>query len=251
MIPYHGTPLGGRAIDRPAFLRNRHALVSFAHAEDIEIVAEVCRTFVIDNGAFSAWRSGEPITNWKPYYEFVRTWLCHPGFDWAIIPDVIDGDELANDMQIANWLNWREWGKPKTHLNSRSVPVWHMHESLDRLGRLAKGWNRIAIGSSGEFATVGNDKWHRRMHEAFSTICEDGKPICKVHGLRMMDPAIFHRYPFASVDSTNVAQNASRESVRHNVKVGLSREIIAARIESHNSAAIYVAASEQKTLVLD
>jgi len=33
----------------------------------------------------------------------VEEWRRHPGFDWAIIPDVIDGDEAANDALVTAW----------------------------------------------------------------------------------------------------------------------------------------------------
>ena len=35
----------------------------------------------------------------------------------------------------------------------------------------------------------------------------DGYPICKLHGLRMLNPKVFTKLPFASADSTNIARN--------------------------------------------
>lgn len=137
MIHYHGTPCGGTRQDSARFLRGRHALVPFRRPEDMPIVAEVCQSFVLDNGAFTAWRSGSPVLDWRPYYEWVDDWHRHPGFDWALIPDVIDGDEAANDQLVDQW---------PSHL--RGVPVWHMHESLERLVRLAKHWPVVALGLS-------------------------------------------------------------------------------------------------------
>ena len=72
MIPYHGTPLGGKRDEAPRFFRNRHALVSWVHPEDIGVVSECCRSFSLDNGAFSAWKSGKPITDWYEYYNWVQ-----------------------------------------------------------------------------------------------------------------------------------------------------------------------------------
>lgn len=254
MLCYHGTPLGGKSCERPRFFRNRHALVSFARTDDLEVVAECCRSFCFDNGAFSAWRSGKPITNWVPYYEWCREWVRHPGFDFGIIPDVIEGTEDENDKEINKWFNWSGWNigmaeGHRFHIADRFAPVWHMHESIERLKRLCRYWSRVCFGSSGDFATVGTAKWSARIHEAFEAICVDGRPMSKIHGLRMMDPAVFHRFPFSSVDSTNVAQNASREAERHRVSVELAREIIAGRIECHNSANEYKAADKQKTLI--
>ena len=66
-----------------------------------------------------------------------------------------------------------------------------------------------------------------------------GKPVCKLHGLRMLDPRIFTKIPFHSCDSTNVAVNCA-DSNRwknypppNNEVRGL---VLAERIEAHNSA---------------
>lgn len=39
MIHYHGTPVGGSRVDASRFLTARHALVSFAHPDDMPVVA--------------------------------------------------------------------------------------------------------------------------------------------------------------------------------------------------------------------
>ncbi len=57
MIHYHGIPV---TPDTAAaqILARRHAMVSFAHPDQIELVADACQSFALDNGAFSAWRAG-------------------------------------------------------------------------------------------------------------------------------------------------------------------------------------------------
>jgi hypothetical protein len=46
------------------------------------------------------------------------------------------------------------------------------------------------------------------MSQAMRVICDDmGRPACKLHGLRMLDPAIFTKLPFSSADSTNIGRN--------------------------------------------
>jgi hypothetical protein len=171
-------------------------MVSFAAPQQLPLVADVCQSFALDNGAFSAWRSGKPIEDWEPFYAWVSEWHRHPGFDWFLIPDVIDGDEAANDELIT-----------ACALPSVGVPIWHLHESLDRLERLAFHYHRIAFGSSGEFAQIGTPGWWRKMAEAMEVLCDEGRPCVKIHGLRMLDPDIFTRFPFASADSTNAARN--------------------------------------------
>lgn len=239
MIHYHGTPCGGRREDVARFLAGRHALIPWGRKEDIGTAAEVCQSFVIDNGAFSAWRTGEPVTDWRGYYDFVREWRRHPAFDWAIIPDVIDGDEAANDDLLAEW-PYEECG----------VPVWHLHESFDRLERLVAAYPRVALGSSGEFSDPGSHSWWERMAEALAVVCdEDNRPRAKLHGLRMLDPAIFHRLPLASADSTNAVMNGSRTAKRCGCNTLTGSTIIAQRIESHQSAWDWVRREHQRVLV--
>lgn len=232
MIPYHGTPIGGTLQDKNHFLLGRHALVPFPRRDDMAIVAENCQSFVFDNGAFSIWRKGGKL-DVTGYIEWVEEWHRHPGFDWALIPDVIDGDEAANDRLISSW---------PSHLPG--VPVWHLHESIDRLKHLASSWKTVAFGSSGQWSSPGTDPWWKRMNQAMAAICDEkGRPICRLHGLRMLDPAIFSRLPFASADSTNAAVNGgsvSRFGMYPAPTAGQRAEVIARRIEMHQSAPVWM-----------
>jgi len=232
MIHYHGLPITP-ATAAARVLAGRHAFVSFADARQLALVLDVCQTFAIDNGAFSAWRSGAPIKDWQPYYEWVRAIRRMPAFDFAVIPDVIDGSEQDNDNLVCDW--YAQFGV------GDGVPVWHMHESIDRFVRLCTSWPRVALGSSGEFATVGTPAWWTRMAEALNAVCDpDGLPPCKLHGLRMLNPEVFSRLPLASADSTNVAQNIGIDSAWRGTYVPPDKDwramVIAARIESNNGA---------------
>ena len=173
----------------------RHGLVSFAEPQQIVIAAEVAQSFVLDNGAFTVWKQGIAV-DWNEYYAWVDQWRAHPGFDWAIIPDVIDGDERANDDLIARW-----------PFRMAGVPVWHLHESLGRLRALAESWPRVALGSSGVYRTPGTPAWWGRMNDALLSICDNGRPITKLHGLRMLRPDLFEQLPLASADSAGVSRS--------------------------------------------
>jgi len=236
LIPYHGSPIGGTLTDKARFLLGRHALVPFPRQDDLAIIAEACQSFAFDNGAFSAWKRGEPL-DVDAYYRWVDDWRKHPGFDWALIPDVIDGTETDNDRLLEQW---------PAHLPG--VPVWHLNESLERLWHLANGWQTVALGSSGAWPTPGADTWWKRIGDAMATICDGaGRPCCRLHGLRMLDPAIFSRLPFASADSTNAAVNAgslARFGMYPPPTAGQRAEVIASRIESYNSAATWTASAQ-------
>lgn len=197
MIHYHGLPITPETA-AVAAIGGGHAFLSYPNQQQFGLVVSVCQSFAIDNGAFPAWRSGNPVTDWSGFYAWAADCKLIPSCDFAVVPDVIDGTEADNDALLS------EWPLPKWF----GAPVWHMHESLDRLGRLAASWPRICIGSSGEFSTVGTPKWWGRMELAMRLLCDDdGRPLCKIHGLRMLNPAVFARLPLASADSTNIARN--------------------------------------------
>lgn len=239
MIHYHGTPITPRSVAVDV-LAGRHAMVSYAHPEQMKIAAEVCQSFALDNGAFSIWKSGHGSVNTELYADWVRCWMRHPGFDWCLIPDVIDGTEKDNDDMIARW--------PLAMWHGIGVPVWHMHESIARLDRLCRTFPRVALGSSGQWATVGTDSWWERMGEAMDCICDsEGNPPCKLHGLRMLSPTVFSHLPLSSADSTNVARNIGIDSAWRGTYLPSSKgdraRILTNRIEAHASAARWNRAS--------
>lgn len=244
MIPYHGFPITPEKAARTAATAG-HAFVSFRYAQQLGLVLEICQSFAVDNGAFSAWKSGSPVTDWSKYYEWVAELHRYPSFDFAVIPDVIDGDEEQNDALLDEW-PWKD--DPKT--SWVGAPVWHMHESLERLRRLAQRYPRICIGSSGQFATVGNARWWARMAEAMNEICDkNGNPICKVHGLRMLNPEVFSRLPLSSADSTNIARNIGIDSAWRGTYTPASKEcraiVMRERIESYQAQTFWKAVPVQ------
>ena len=228
MIHYHGTPIGGSRQDAARFLIGRHALVPFPRPDDVAIVAEVCQSFVFDNGAFTVCKQGGTL-DVPGYLSWCEEWHRHPAFDWALIPDVIEGTEADNDALLEDW--------PR-HI--RGVPVWHMHESIDRLVRLGHEWSTVALGSSGEWPTPGTPKWWQRMGAAMNELCDEhGRPPCRLHGLRMLDPGVFSKLPLASADSTNAAVNSGsldRFGMYAPPTAAQRAAVIAERIEAHNAA---------------
>ena len=185
---------------------------------------------MVDNSAFSFWSTGEK-PNWMDYVTWCRTFANHPRFDFAIVPDTIDGTEKDNNDLL------RIWDRNGWHpIRIAGCPVWHLHESLDRLKMLVSRWDRVALGSSGDYATPGVGDWWDRMADAFDVICDDdGHPKSKIHGLRMLRGDIVSKFPFASCDSTNAAQNGTRESIKNKVDSSWGRQTIARRMEQVQS----------------
>jgi len=231
MIHYHGLPITPETAASHA-IAGGHAFVSFSDPRQLGLAAAVCQSFALDNGAFSAWKQGRPVADWRPFYEWAGAAKLIPSCDFAVIPDVIDGDEVANDALLAEWPLPRWFG----------APVWHMHESLERLERLASAWPRVYIGSSGEFATIGTTAWWGQIARAMRVLCDDdGRPLCKLHGLRMLDPSIFTQLPFASADSTNIGRNVGIDQAWRGTYTPPTKEaraqVMRARIESQNAPA--------------
>lgn len=232
MIHYHGGPITPLAVGHDLW-KGRHGFVSFARPEQTAFAAEICQSFAIDNGAFTIWRKGGQL-DVAAYAEYVREWMRHPSFDWCLIPDAIGGDEKDNNILTAEWL-----------LRERmpmaiSVPVWHLHESLERLRYLCLAYPRVALGSSGQWASPGTQDWFDRMHDVMGAVCdEDGRPRVKLHGLRMLRNTITSQLPLASADSTNVAQNHLRTRKRYALTPGMGALVMAANIEHHPTAARY------------
>lgn len=228
MIHYHGGPITPLSVANATW-SGRHAFISFERPEQIAFAAEVCQSFALDNGAYSVWRRGAAL-DVNGYVAWVKEWERHPGFDWALIPDVIDGTEQDNDMMFAAY---HQAGGDLL----RGVPVWHLHESFERLARLCRTWPRVALGSSGDYSDVATPIWWQRMGAAMDFICDDlGRPPCKLHGLRMLNPTVFSQLPLASADSTNVAQNHGRERQLYQLTPAMGALKIVDRIEQHASA---------------
>ena len=73
-------------------------------------------------------------------------------------------------------------------------------------------------------------------------VCDDdGRPMCKLHGLRMLDPAIFTCLPLSSADSTNIGRNVGIDQAWRGTYTPPTKEaraqVMRARIESQNAPA--------------
>jgi hypothetical protein len=211
MIHYHGTPI--TPVAALYELRGRCFCVSHAAPWDVARCHSIGQSVMLDNGAYSKWRQrqrirslqqvdgrivdGEVEVDWAPYYVWAEQWLSY-ATTWAVIPDVIDGGSQFQDALI------REW--PFGH---KGAPVWHMDEPIGRLERLCGEWPRVCIGSTAEYAVVMAAPWARRMDECWNVLARGHRFLPSVHMLRGMQCS-GERWPFSSVDSTDIAQNHNR-----------------------------------------
>ncbi len=193
-IHYHGTPIS--PITALYELAGRCFCVSFAAPQDVSRCHQIGQSVMLDNGAFSQWKQGRP-TNWPAFYAWAEEWLCFPE-TWAIIPDYIDAGAEVQDALLLQW-----------PFGLKGAPVWHMDEPIDRMIHLCDDWPRVCIGSTKLYAEVLSDPWRRRMDETFDAIAARHHFLPKIHMLRGM-ACCGQRWPFASVDSTDVARNHNR-----------------------------------------
>lgn len=191
MIHYHGTPITPKS--EMLKLIGRNFCVSHADRRDVKRAHEIGQSVMLDNGAFSKFKSGKEV-NWANYYEWADTWLDYPT-TWAVIPDVIDGNEETQDELIKQWPH-----------GIKGSPVWHMHESIDRLLRLVDQWPRVCFGSSAQYWNVLSPIWEQRTDSAWEEISKRHKRTPNIHMLRGLQTS-GKRWPFASADSTDVARN--------------------------------------------
>lgn len=236
MIHYHGTPIGGTQDEAARFLVGRHGLVSFYTPVQLDDVANYCQSFCLDNGAFSHWQAGKGDIDFTAYWSWVQDLQGHPGLDFAIIPDKIDGNETDNEALVTRWL--------RQGSGVEGAPVYHLHESLEYLDYLVANFRTVALGSSGQWAMPGTVSWWERMEKVMEVACNKaGRPRCRLHGLRMLDPQIFTRLPLASADSTNAAVNSGALQ-RFGSYIPPTRSqraaVIADRTEAYNSAEKWV-----------
>ena len=229
---FHGTPIwgDGSGVLRTA-IKGGGAFVSYARPDQIEQCLAYSSQIAIDNGAFSAWKRGL-VLDWGEFYKWLLCYYHHPKLAFFVIPDVVDGGGEDNDRLIAS---------VPSIFKDKAVPVWHLHEPIDRLVRLCEQWPRVAFGSSGQYGTIRTKAWHGRMREAFVAIYAERDLKTKIHGLRMLDGRVFGAYPLDTADSTNLACNVPKFDVKY---PDLTRNVQA--MESYKSLSAY----DKKAMVL-
>jgi len=190
VIHYHGTPITPRS--ELFKMAGKHFCVSFSEPRDAEVCIEIGQSVMWDNGAFTAFTQGK-IFDVQKYYSWLDVRLGHP--HWAVIPDVIDGDEEQQKKLLLTF----------PFSTALSAPVWHLGLSLSYLEFLCDKYPRICFGSSHRYWEVGSSLWSNRVDEAFNKLAKNNH-IPWIHMLRGLAQAGKH-WPFASADSANVARN--------------------------------------------
>lgn len=208
---YHGGPMWGRedlgngkiVTCKEVLYKNSCALVSYHRMDQLKFVLDNARLVVFDNGAFSDWMKNDCVNRdsvwWAGYYAKVLS--IYSRIKWFLIPDVIEGSEEENDKLIES---------VPSSLRDKGVPVWHSVESLERLGRLCREYDIVAIGLCGIHKKTMSKVAQARLEEVFRYIYLEQRIDVKIHGLRMLDGRVLGKFPFYSADSSFVAINVPK-----------------------------------------
>ncbi len=205
VVHYHGTPIWGETGEvLKVAIKGGGAFVSYVRPDQLKLCLRYSKDIKLDNGAFSAWKSGVAL-NWTDFYKWLMGFYFNPKVSGFLIPDVICGTEAQNDELIRT---------VPTMFRGKAVPVWHLHESLGRLVSLCRIFKSIALGSSGEYAVTRTKAWHGRMTLALAIVGTLDLGT-KVHGCRMLDGRILGNYPLDTADSTNLACNVPKTDKKY------------------------------------
>lgn len=194
-IKFHGTPINPKS--EAMKMVGENFCVSFYDPRQADLALAIGQIVLWDNGAFTLHTQKIAIDEAK-LFRWLEPRLYHP--HRAIVLDRIGGSVDEQREMIARWPFAREL----------SWPVWHLDKPLDYLDELADAWPAVCLGSAGAYWQIGSAHWERKMDEAFEHLAKR-RVMPWIHGLRMLGQ-LNRRWPLASADSTNVAQNWRRDT---------------------------------------
>lgn len=204
----HGLPVTPAALLNQ--LRGESFCVSFAAPNQTERAIELVDKngiLVLDNGAFTHWRSGKGKIDAKAYFAWANAIQARCEVAVAVIPDVIEGSEEANWQEAAAAVH------KHSAYTDRLMFIWHMNESLEQLAKACRLFNFVGIGSCAEYDVQKNRAGYDfRLKEAAAVIYSveavyRRRPwIHLMRGLGVLPDAIWVN----SADSSNLARNHCR-----------------------------------------
>ena len=210
----HGTPITPvRSLES---LAGRSFCVSFAAPSQVKRCMALVgddQILLLDNGAFSHWRSGRGRIDRHAFWCWANAIQAACSNAVAVIPDVIDGSEQENLLEVSWALKVGLARFPE-----RTMAIWHMNESLEQLKRLCLICNFVGFGSCGDYDVQRNTATYlRRLRQANAVACYTEHFYGRRPWLHLMRAlGLYHRFAcFDSADSTNVARNHWRYRDTH------------------------------------
>ena len=142
-----GTPITPKAL-LPT-LAGSSFCVSFAAPRQIEAAIELVgedEILILDNGAFSHWKQGKGAIDRRAFWDWANEIQARSPQAVAVIPDVIEGSEHDNLLEMSWALKEGLAGFP-----DRTMSIWHLNDSLEFLRTQARIMNFVGFGSCAEF----------------------------------------------------------------------------------------------------
>lgn len=213
----HGTPVTPKRLLET--LRGESFCVSFADPRDLDRCIELVgddQILILDNGAFTHWRAGKGAIDRDAFWAWANAAQRRCPQAVAVIPDVINGTEEENLLEMSYALR-----DGLAEFPERTMSIWHLNESEEQLAIHLKLCNFVGMGSCAEFDVTGK----RPMKEAYlarmQQVYEAREAIAAVYDRKpwihlMRGLGIFSKVAWAdSADSTNVAMNHNRYKAEH------------------------------------
>lgn len=195
---------------------SRRLVLNTTRTSRVKLRREPKMKLVFDSGAYSAWKSGNPI-NLEEYCDFLtanQEWISH-----SVALDVImpSNPEEAAKRSYQNYKYMRGRGL-------RPVPVWHVGESVEWLYRLLDlGADYIGLSASSIVAGAAADDWYS-LAWASLVDCQ-GTPAIRAHAFGEGRAKSLLRYPFYSADTTTWLYSAQRSGTIQFGDIGASRRL--------------------------
>lgn len=160
----------------------RHFMISFyywrKHTTVLRLLRQLGAHIMLDSGAFSSWKRGEPV-NLADYISYIKRNQIGKYVVLDVIGDPEATDRNMDEMESAGLC---------------PIPVFHIGTPFTKLDEYAERYKYVALGG-----TVGKP---RSVREPFFDEVFARHPELYYHGLGMTVPSLMRKYPWMSVDST-------------------------------------------------
>jgi hypothetical protein len=159
---------------------------------------------MLDWGGYPAWRDGVELdADYRAgYFAWVDPLLDRPT-TWAVIPDIIGAPSQILDSLLKEWPHGPERGAPVYHLDAE------MMQPPERMLRLLDVYPRVCIGWAEKKLPILGSDHQRCLDKLWNEIAKRHRRTPVVHHFRGTQ-LVKHRWPFATLDSTDVARNHNR-----------------------------------------
>ena len=205
----------------------KNYLIAFAGRNIYSIIEKISNIeesfLMVDNGAFSVWKSGKKEINIKSYIDECKKIKDSFNFECLgfIALDKIPGSygkkpsksecELAVKYTKENYIYMRK------ELIDNVYPVFHQHDDFSYLDFYLDNTDFICISPANDVTNKGREIW---LDKVFEKIDVKNSKV-KTHGLAVTGKYLCEKYPFYSVDSISWSAPAlyGRVNVWKNFKI--------------------------------